>query len=124
MLLLFVSLAECSMCNIYFQTFDLELLFLQIELTLYDIRNSASANMVACDESFCSELYGSELVGCAPNISCQYSVTYGDGSSTAGYFVKDSLQYSRVSGNFQTRTSKATVIFGWVLFLFLHHLNI
>ncbi|XXG78145.1 hypothetical protein AAC387_Pa08g2150 [Persea americana] len=102
--ILWVNCVECSQCPRKSE--------LGIELTLYDIRKSGSANMVACDQSFCSELYSGELVGCAPNISCQYSVTYGDGSSTAGYFVKDSLQYSRVSGNFQTTKSKATVIFG------------
>lgn len=91
---------------------------MQIELTLYDIKNSASGKSVACDQPFCSDLYNGQLVGCAPSVYCQYSVTYGDGSTTAGYFVKDSLQYHRVSGNLQTTTSNATVIFGWVLFLF------
>ncbi|CAK7340152.1 unnamed protein product [Dovyalis caffra] len=45
-------------------------------------------------------------------LPCQYNVVYGDGSSTAGYFVKDNLQFERVTGNQQTALSNGTVIFG------------
>lgn len=37
---------------------------------------------------------------------------YGDGSTTTGYFVSDSLQYNQVSGDGQTRYGNGSVTFG------------
>lgn len=96
---------------------------MQIELSLYDIRKSASGTLVTCDQPFCSAAYDGQLEGCEPNVLCQYSVTYGDGSTTTGYYVKDSLQYNQASGDLQTTTANASVIFGWVLFLFTYYMN-
>lgn len=43
---------------------------------------------------------------------CQYGVTYGDGSSSLGYFVKDNIQLDRASGNLQTTPMNGSVAFG------------
>lgn len=88
--------------------------FLQIDLTLYDPKGSSTSSMVTCDQDFCSATYGGELEGCRPELLCQYSVTYGDGSATNGYFVTDNLQYNQVTGNNQTRLVNASVTFGQV----------
>ncbi|XP_002515672.2 aspartic proteinase 36 isoform X1 [Ricinus communis] len=85
---------------------------LGMELTLYNIKDSVSGKLVPCDEEFCYEVNGGPLSGCTANMSCPYLEIYGDGSSTAGYFVKDVVQYDRVSGDLQTTSSNGSVIFG------------
>lgn len=85
---------------------------LQIELTLYDIEESESAKLVSCDEDFCYQISGGPLSGCKANMSCPYLEIYGDGSSTAGYFVKDVVQYDSVAGDLKTKTANGSVIFG------------
>ncbi|TXG72915.1 hypothetical protein EZV62_001494 [Acer yangbiense] len=83
-----------------------------IELTLYDVRESATGNPVPCDQGFCYEFYGAPLSDCTTNMSCPYLDIYGDGSSTAGYFVKDVVQYDRVSGDLKTTSANGSLIFG------------
>ncbi|CAI0397721.1 unnamed protein product [Linum tenue] len=85
---------------------------LGIDLTLYDINESASGTLVTCDQEFCSEVNGGPLSGCTANVTCPYLEIYGDGSSTAGYFVKDAVQYDRVSGDLETASANGSVIFG------------
>ncbi|XP_038972624.1 aspartic proteinase 39-like isoform X1 [Phoenix dactylifera] len=85
---------------------------LGIELTLYDPKGSHSGSLVSCNENFCTSTYGGEIEGCSPNNPCQYSVMYGDGSSTAGYFVTDVVEYNQVSGNHRTTPANASVSFG------------
>ncbi|KAH0913577.1 hypothetical protein HID58_036898 [Brassica napus] len=85
---------------------------LGIELTLYDIEESESAKLVSCDEDFCYQISGGPLSGCKANMSCPYLEIYGDGSSTAGYFVKDVVQYDSVAGDLKTKTANGSVIFG------------
>lgn len=89
---------------------------LQVDLTLYDMKASTTSDAVGCDDNFCS-LYDGPLPGCKPGLQCLYSVLYGDGSSTTGYFVQDFVQYNRISGNFQTTPTNGTVVFGWVIVL-------
>ncbi|KAF4346372.1 hypothetical protein G4B88_010067 [Cannabis sativa] len=55
---------------------------------------------------------GSDIMWVNSNVSCPYLQIYADGSSTAGYFVKDNVQYDRVSGDLQTTSSNGSVIFG------------
>ncbi|KAK8938166.1 hypothetical protein KSP40_PGU010290 [Platanthera guangdongensis] len=83
-----------------------------IDLKLYDLKGSSSGRLVTCEESFCLSTYGGDIPGCVPDASCEYNVLYGDGSSTAGYFVTDYLQYNQVSGNHQTITANTSVSFG------------
>ncbi|GKU87596.1 hypothetical protein SLEP1_g1971 [Rubroshorea leprosula] len=87
---------------------------LGIDLTLYDINDSSTGRMVYCDQEFCQEINGGQLNGCKANMSmsCPYLEIYGDGSSTAGYFVSDDVQYDRVSGDLQTTAGNGSVIFG------------
>ncbi|CAM0905032.1 unnamed protein product [Alopecurus aequalis] len=85
---------------------------LGIDLMLYDPNGSSSGSTVSCEDGFCAATYGGKLPGCTKTLPCEYSVTYGDGSSTTGYFVNDSLQYNQVSGDGQTRNANASVVFG------------
>lgn len=85
---------------------------LGIDLTLYDPKGSTTSKLVTCDQDFCTTTYDGQLPGCRPELLCQYNVVYGDGSSTAGYFVKDTLHFNKVTGNHQTATTNGSVIFG------------
>ncbi|EOY09779.1 Eukaryotic aspartyl protease family protein, putative isoform 2 [Theobroma cacao] len=85
---------------------------LGIQLTLYDPRSSSTSSLVYCDQDFCTSTYDGPLPGCKPYLQCQYNVVYGDGSSTAGYFVKDTIHLQQVTGNLQTGSTNGTVIFG------------
>ncbi|XP_022743763.1 aspartic proteinase-like protein 2 [Durio zibethinus] len=102
--ILWVNCAGCDKCPTKSD--------LGIELTLYDPTKSFNSSLVYCDQEFCSSTYDGPLPGCKPNLQCQYSVVYGDGSSTAGYFVKDVIQLQQVTGNLQTRSMNGTVVFG------------
>ncbi|KAJ9703299.1 hypothetical protein PVL29_004908 [Vitis rotundifolia] len=101
--ILWVNCAGCDRCPTKSD--------LGVDLTLYDMKASTTADAVGCDDNFCS-LYDGPLPGCKPGLQCLYSVLYGDGSSTTGYFVQDFVQYDRVSGNFQTTPTNGTVVFG------------
>ncbi|KAK4282987.1 hypothetical protein QN277_014291 [Acacia crassicarpa] len=85
---------------------------LGIELTLYDPKGSKTSDLVSCAEDFCSDTYDGPIAGCKPDVACPYSVTYGDGSSTTGYFVKDYLTFNQVNGNLHSSPANSTVIFG------------
>ncbi|KQJ99477.1 aspartic proteinase-like protein 2 isoform X2 [Brachypodium distachyon] len=86
---------------------------LGIDLTLYDPTASASSKTVTCGQEFCATATnGGVPPSCAANSPCQYSITYGDGSSTTGFFVADFLQYDQVSGDGQTNLANASVTFG------------
>ncbi|XP_020535047.1 aspartic proteinase 39 isoform X2 [Jatropha curcas] len=85
---------------------------LGMDLTLYDIKDSITGKLVPCDHEFCYEISEVPLNGCIANKSCTYLEIYGDGSSTAGYFVEDVVQYDRVSGDLQTTSANESVIFG------------
>ncbi|RZB54083.1 aspartic proteinase-like protein 2 [Glycine soja] len=85
---------------------------LGMDLTLYDIKESSSGKFVPCDQQFCKEINGGLLTGCTANISCPYLEIYGDGSSTAGYFVKDIVLYDQVSGDLKTDSANGSIVFG------------
>ncbi|KAB2039544.1 hypothetical protein ES319_D02G017100v1 [Gossypium barbadense] len=85
---------------------------LGIDLTLYNIEDSATGKLVSCDQDFCYAINGGPLAGCTANMSCPYLEIYGDGSSTAGYFVNDIVLYDRVSGDLKTSSANGSVIFG------------
>ncbi|XWS58946.1 hypothetical protein CRYUN_Cryun08bG0077900 [Craigia yunnanensis] len=102
--ILWVNCAGCDKCPTQSD--------LGIELTLYDPKKSSTSSLVYCDQDFCTSTYDGPLPGCKPNLQCQYNVVYGDGSSNAGYFVKDAIELQQVTGNLQTGSTKGTVIFG------------
>ncbi|WVZ08800.1 hypothetical protein V8G54_022146 [Vigna mungo] len=83
-----------------------------MDLTLYDIKESSSGQSVPCDQQFCKEVNGGLLSGCTTNITCPYLEIYGDGSSTAGDFVKDIVLYEQVSGDLKTDSANGSIIFG------------
>lgn len=85
-----------------------------MDLTLYDIKESSSGQSVPCDQQFCKEVNGGLLSGCTTNVTCPYLEIYGDGSSTAGDFVKDIVLYEQVSGDLKTDSANGSIIFGWV----------
>lgn len=87
--------------------------FPQLDLTLYDPKSSDSGYVVTCDQEFCTSTYG-EVQGCRPQQLCMYSILYGDGSGTNGYFVTDNLHYSQVTGDHQIRQVNASITFGLV----------
>ncbi|XP_078153205.1 aspartic proteinase 36-like [Carex rostrata] len=102
--ILWVNCISCSRCP---KKSDLG-----VKLTLYDPKGSQSGTLLSCEASFCSSAFSGDVPGCTTNALCQYSVLYGDGSSTMGYFVNDVLQYNQVTGNSVTRPANASVIFG------------
>ncbi|CAD6264909.1 unnamed protein product [Miscanthus lutarioriparius] len=85
---------------------------LGLDLTLYDPKASSTGSTVMCDQGFCASTFGGRLPKCRANVPCEYSVTYGDGSSTVGSFVNDALQFDQVTGDGQTQPANASVIFG------------
>ncbi|XP_020210584.1 aspartic proteinase-like protein 2 [Cajanus cajan] len=102
--ILWVNCVECSKCP---RKSDLG-----IELTLYDPKGSETSDLISCDQDFCSATYDGPIPGCKSEIPCPYSITYGDGSATTGYYVKDYLTYNRVNGNLRTATQNSSIIFG------------
>lgn len=102
--LLWVNCIECSKCP---KKSDLG-----IDLTLYNPKSSSTSDYVYCDQDFCTSTYDGPLPGCKSGLNCQYNVVYGDGSSTAGYFIKDKIQFNRITGNLQTAATNGTVVFG------------
>ncbi|PKI45096.1 aspartic proteinase-like protein 2 isoform X1 [Punica granatum] len=102
--ILWVNCADCVKCPVKSD--------LGIELTLYNVKESSSGDMVTCDQDFCTSTYNGPLPNCRPNLLCEYNVVYGDGSSTSGYFVKDSVHLDQVTGNLQTSSANGTVVFG------------
>ncbi|KVI04352.1 Aspartic peptidase [Cynara cardunculus var. scolymus] len=92
--LLWVNCAGCQKCP---KKSDLG-----ISLALYNPKASSTAKMVACDQEICISTLSGPNGDCKVGMYCSYSVTYGDGSSTMGYFVRDAVQLDQVSGDLQT----------------------
>ncbi|KAL2941490.1 Aspartic proteinase-like protein 2 [Bienertia sinuspersici] len=84
----------------------------KVKLNLYDPKGSSTAKLVNCDDKQCTMIYQGTLSGCHSDMLCQYEVTYGDGSTTSGYFVEDSFHYDEVSGDMQTTSGNGSVVFG------------
>lgn len=87
---------------------------IQVDLTLYDPSKSSTSQVINCDNDFCTSVSNGPVPGCAPGLHCAYQLSYGDGSTTAGYFVKDIVQYDRVSGNRETTPANSTIVLGYV----------
>jgi len=103
--------------------FSLLLLLQQMDLTLYDPKGSHTSELISCDHEFCSSTYDGPIPGCKAETPCPYSITYGDGSATTGYYVRDYLTFDRINGNLHTAPQNSSIIFGWeLLFLILHYI--
>lgn len=84
---------------------------LGIQLRLYDPHASSTGKEVSCDQDLCG-IATDDRSGCKDGALCPYGVSYGDGSSTSGYFVTDNVQLDRASGNFNTTPMSGTIAFG------------
>ncbi|KAK1406428.1 hypothetical protein QVD17_41726 [Tagetes erecta] len=102
--LLWVNCIECENCPAKSD--------LGMKLTLYDPKDSSNAKTVGCDDKFCKSMFTGQSDECKVGMLCAYGVKYGDGSSTAGYFVNDSVQIAQVSGNRQSTPMSGSIIFG------------
>ncbi|KAH9607709.1 hypothetical protein KSS87_010972, partial [Heliosperma pusillum] len=86
---------------------------LGIQLNLYNPKSSSTADLINCDQKQCAMIYQGTLSGCEENMLCQYEVTYGDGSTTSGYFVEDTFHFDQVSGGGQQAAiGNSSVVFG------------
>ncbi|XP_076932739.1 aspartic proteinase 36-like [Bidens hawaiensis] len=102
--LLWINCAGCVKCP---KKSDLG-----ISLALYDPEASSTAKLVNCDQEICVSMLTDPNNECKKGMHCSYSVKYGDGSGTAGYFVRDIIQLDRVSGNLQTTFLNGSIAFG------------
>ncbi|KAI3754318.1 hypothetical protein L1987_54100 [Smallanthus sonchifolius] len=85
----------------------------QLDLTLYDPSSSFTGKLVTFYEEIGKDINEGRVDGgCKANASCRYNVDYGDKSSSAGYMVKDVVQYDSVPGDFETKLENESVIFG------------
>ncbi|KAM1039232.1 hypothetical protein ACFX13_034530 [Malus domestica] len=101
---LWVNCAECSNCPTKNN--------LGFKLTMYDSKSSSTSSKVTCDQEFCTSSFNGKLPDCKADMLCNYSISYGDGSTTSGYYVKDNIQLDKVNGNHQTTSTYGTVVFG------------
>ncbi|RDY07829.1 Aspartic proteinase-like protein 2, partial [Mucuna pruriens] len=85
---------------------------IRMDLNLYDPNESHTSQVIPCDHEFCTSTYDGPISGCTKEMSCPYSITYGDGSTTTGSYVKDYLTFDKVIGNLQTGPENSTAIFG------------
>lgn len=86
-----------------------------MDLTPYDQNASFTGKPVTCHDQICKDINKVNTVhGCMANASCLYHVSYGDGSESSGYMVKDVIQYNSVSGDMKTKPENANVSFGYI----------
>ncbi|KAK1431459.1 hypothetical protein QVD17_07918 [Tagetes erecta] len=102
--LLWVNCAGCTTCP--------KKSGLGIPLSLYDPELSTSSKTIMCEQDTCSVSLDPSNHECIFGTRCMYIVRYGDGSSTTGYFVRDTVQLNRISGNLQTAEMKGSIMFG------------
>lgn len=98
--LLWVNCASCKTCPTSTH--------LGVRLALYDPGSSTTSRNILCGDAYCDIASSG---GCQTDDLCGYQLGYGDGSSSQGFFVRDSLQLNLVSGNKAIATN-ATVAFG------------
>ncbi|KAG9133085.1 hypothetical protein Leryth_018649 [Lithospermum erythrorhizon] len=88
---------------------------LGIKLTRYDLSASSTGKTISCHEDFCSSaIYNSHGPdsACLVGSQCGYAITYGDGSKTAGDYVKDNFRFDKISGDLQTSPMEGILAFG------------
>ncbi|XP_057788841.1 aspartic proteinase 36-like [Salvia miltiorrhiza] len=85
---------------------------LHIRLMQYDMKASTTGQVVTCDQEFCGTVFSSPNPNCKVGANCDFSITYGDGSKTEGYFVRDNFRLNQVTGNGQTSAMNGSVAFG------------
>ncbi|KAL6504008.1 hypothetical protein OROGR_025931 [Orobanche gracilis] len=85
---------------------------LHIVLNQYDLTASSTGKTITCDQEFCDTVFNNANPNCKTGTNCEYAVTYGDGSKTEGYFVRDTLRLDRITGNLQTTPMNGSIAFG------------
>ncbi|KAG8380320.1 hypothetical protein BUALT_Bualt06G0003400 [Buddleja alternifolia] len=85
---------------------------LDIPLMQYDLTASSTGKTITCDQDFCDAAFTGPNPDCRAGMNCVYSVTYGDGSRTEGYFIRDYFRFDQVTGNLQTSTMNGSIAFG------------
>ncbi|KAL5702674.1 hypothetical protein ACHQM5_027859 [Ranunculus cassubicifolius] len=96
--LTWVGCASCNTCP--------KMSGIGVELTLYNTSNSSTSRNVSCNEDYCPEK------NCLRGSSCTYDIMYDLDRIVSGYYVKDIIEYERVSGNLTTTPATSTVVFG------------
>ncbi|GFZ11298.1 eukaryotic aspartyl protease family protein [Actinidia rufa] len=113
--IMWVNCAGCDKCPTKSNLgvcpfFYLDVNLFIVELSLYDPKGSTTGTLLTCDQDFCIETFNPR--SCKVGAVCAYGVTYGDGSSSVGYFVKDNILLDRASGNLQTTPMNGSIAFG------------
>ncbi|XP_030494188.2 aspartic proteinase 36 [Cannabis sativa] len=85
---------------------------LNIELNSYDPKSSNTSSSILCSNQMCKDGVGVEESLCSFHSNrCIYTFTYGDGSTTTGFYVSDLLSFDTIDGSSHTNSS-ASVVFG------------
>ncbi|XP_055828615.1 aspartic proteinase 36-like [Solanum dulcamara] len=102
--LLWVNCAGCNKCPTRSK--------LGIEMTQYNLQASTSGKSITCEQDVCTAMFETTSSDCKVGKPCEYIVTYGDGSSSGGYFVKDNIYLDQVSGDYKTSPLQGNIAFG------------
>ncbi|XP_002971323.2 aspartic proteinase-like protein 2 [Selaginella moellendorffii] len=85
---------------------------LNIPLTMYDPRESSTTSLVSCSDPLCVRGRRFAEAQCSQTTNnCEYIFSYGDGSTSEGYYVRDAMQYNVISSNGLANTT-SQVLFG------------
>ncbi|XP_073122600.1 aspartic proteinase 36-like isoform X2 [Henckelia pumila] len=85
---------------------------LNIPLQQYDLTASSTGKTISCDQDFCASVFSGPSSDCKVGLNCEYAITYGDGSRTEGYFVRDNFRFDQVTGNLLTSAMNGSIAFG------------
>ncbi|KAJ8528822.1 hypothetical protein K7X08_030466 [Anisodus acutangulus] len=85
---------------------------LGIEMMQYNLQASTSGKSITCEQDVCTAMFDATSSDCKVGKPCEYMVTYGDGSTTGGYFVKDNIYLDQVSGDYKTSPLQGNIAFG------------
>ncbi|KAG9135994.1 hypothetical protein Leryth_015848 [Lithospermum erythrorhizon] len=93
---LWINCAGCDRCPLKTD--------LGFKITWYDIKSSSTGKTISCDDEFCSSAVrdADEDSVCKIGRQCEFSVAYGDGSKTSGYYVRDKFKFDKISGGLKT----------------------
>lgn len=83
-------------------------------MTQYNLQASTSGKSITCEQDVCTAMFETTSSDCKVGKPCEYMVTYGDGSSSGGYFVKDNIYLDQVSGDYKTSPLQGNIAFGYV----------
>ncbi|KAK1402901.1 aspartic proteinase-like protein 2 [Heracleum sosnowskyi] len=85
---------------------------LNIKLAQYDPKGSSTSKAMSCEGDFCTNIFNAPNKECKDENLCTFSITYGDGSKTGGYFVQDFIHFNQASADLKTTFFNGNVTFG------------